>query len=581
MRFIVISALFLVCLITPLVSYADVTTLLHKADKIRSADFNAFEILMTELEKSEDTFSEQQTHFYHLLKGYQLTFNGKVDEAIELYQNIESSNASETLKLRALSSLVNNYAVKRDFYLGAKAINRLFDQREKVQDEEALNTSFGVVAIFYNQAQQYELGLQVANQLLKRNITNRTHCFARQIKVESEFELAKSLSDYQYAQQSIDFCRENNEILVANIIVMTMAESLTNESRLNESIALLQSAEQQTVDSKYPPLIGIFYSLLANNYLLLDQPDLAIKYGLKAYNSIQNFGLTKALVKSLEVLYKATEAQGDYQQTVDYLKRYNQAEKAYIDDTKARGLAFQQAKYEKLEQDNKIVILDKQNALLRTQAALAAEQSSNNKLALSLSVLLLILLFVGLYRSRKIQLKLRKMAETDELTGISNRHFFNDRAKNIIENAENQQLPISFVLFDLDHFKKVNDSYGHQTGDWALREAVKAAKQVCRSIDLIGRMGGEEFGLVLPGCSVDEACKVAEICRGAIEKIDTRATEHQFKITASFGVSDAKTCGYSLEKLFAGADTALYDSKENGRNRVYLYKTAPHQAQAI
>ncbi|MEP4889173.1 MAG: GGDEF domain-containing protein, partial [Aliiglaciecola sp.] len=563
----------LLCLLTPLSSQADVTTLLHKADKIRSSDFNTFEALMTELEENKGSFSEQQKQFYKLLKGYQLTFNGKVDEAIALYRNIESSNASETLKLRALSSLVNNYAVKRDFYLGAKAINRLFDQREKVQDEEALNSSFGVVAIFYNQAHQFELALQVANQLLKRTTTNRTQCFARQIKVEAEFELAKTLTDYQYAQQSIDFCKSHNEFLVANIIIMTVAESLTKESRISESLKLLQDAEKQTLASKYPPLIGVFFSLLANNYLLLDQPDLAKNYGLKAYDSIQNFGLTKALVRSLEVLYKAAEAQGDYPQTIDYLKRYNQAEKAYLDDTIARGLAFQQAKYEKLEQDNTIVILDKQNALLRTQAALAAEQSRNNKLALTLAVSLLILLFVVLYRNRKVQLKLRKMAETDELTGISNRHYFNHRAKSIIENAENQQQPVSFVLFDLDHFKKVNDTYGHQTGDWALRESVKQAKRVCRSIDLIGRMGGEEFGIVLPGCNIDEASKVAEICRAAIENIDTQETEHQFKITASFGVADALRCGYGLEKLFAGADTALYESKENGRNRVYQFNS--------
>ncbi|MDO6710412.1 GGDEF domain-containing protein [Aliiglaciecola sp. 2_MG-2023] len=571
MRFVVISVVFLLSLSIPLTSLADVTTLLHKADKIRSSDFNAFEALMAELEETDEPFETQQKHFYHLLKGYQLTFNGKVDEAIELYKNIESSNASETLKLRALSSLVNNYAVKRDFYFGAKAINRLFDQREKVQDEEALNSSFGIVAIFYNQAQQYELGLKVANQLLARNTTNRTQCFARQIKVESEFELAKVLTDYQYAQESIDFCKSNNEFLVANIIIMTVAESLTNESRIKESLKLLQDAEKQTVESKYPPLIGVFYSLMANNYLLLDQPDLAKTYGLKAYDSIQNFGLTKGLVRSLGVLYKAAEAQGDYQQTVEYLKRFNEAEKAYIDDTKARGLAFQQAKYEKLEQDNTIVILDKQNALLRTQAELAAEQSRNNRLALTLAVSLLILLFVWLYRSRKIQIKLRKLAETDELTGISNRHHFNHRAKRIIDDAENQKQPVSFVLFDLDHFKKVNDTYGHQTGDWALKKSVKEAKLVCRSIDLIGRMGGEEFGIVLPGCNVDEACKVAEICRAAIASIDTHETDHQFKITASFGVADASTCGYSLEKLFAGADTALYESKENGRNRVYQF----------
>ncbi|GAC14914.1 GGDEF domain-containing protein [Aliiglaciecola lipolytica] len=574
MRFAAVVVGFVASILLTFPSLADVSSLLDRADKIRSSDFSGFEALITEIEQSDETLTPQQMHLYNLLKGYQLTFTGKVDEAIALYQSIENSNASDTFKLRALSSLVNNYAVKRDFYLGAKAINRLFDLREKVQDETALESSYLVVAIFYNQAQQFSLGLNVAKQLLERDVSNRTQCFARHVKVEAEFELVKILSDYQYAKQSIEFCKKHNEVLVASIIIATMAESLTNEGRITESLNLLQDAEKDTLASQYPPIIGVFYALIGKNYLLLDQPDLAKSYGLKAYNTIQNFGMSIALVKSLEVLYKATEAQGDYPQTISYLKLYNEAEKAYLDDKKTRSLSFQQAKYEKIEKDNTIVILDKQNALLRTQAELADEQSRNNRLALTLAITLLILLFLWLYRSRKIQTKLRKLAETDELTGISNRHYFNDRAQRIIEQAQQQKQPVSFVLFDLDHFKKVNDTYGHQTGDWALRKSVLEAKTVCRSIDLIGRMGGEEFGIILPGCSVDEAVKVAEICRVAIERIDTGETEHKFKITASFGVSDASLCGYSLERLFAGADTALYDSKENGRNRVYRYNTS-------
>lgn len=555
---------------------SDPVSLLSEADIIRTSDFEAFENLMEQIEtldaeNNRFALSQQQKFFFQFLRGYQNTFNGNVDEAIRIYQSIEDSTANDALKLRALSSLVNNYAIKRDFLAGAKAINRLFEYREKVADDDTVNGSFIVAGIFYNQAQQFELGLSVANQLLLRNLERRHACFARQLKIEAELGLTELLSDYQYAFDSIEFCEDANEQLVANIIRTFVAESMTTENRLEESLALLKRAEKTTFEVRYQPLIGIHYSLLAKNYLLLQQYQLAEQAGENALQAIDKFGNTKALVKALEILYRSAEQQQQYEKALNYLERFSQAEKAYLDDVKARGLAVQQAKYEVLEQENRIALLDQQNALLKTETELASKQTQNERLALALATSLLVILFVWLYRSRKIQRKLRKLAETDELTGISNRHFFNSRARHQIKQARMQNQPISFVLFDLDHFKKVNDSFGHLTGDWALKKSVLEAKLVCRNIDLIGRMGGEEFAILLPGCGIEEALKIAEICRIAIENIDTSESDHKFRITASFGVTDAQISGYSLEKLFAGADAALYYSKENGRNQVYQY----------
>ena len=164
------------------------------------------------------------------------------------------------------------------------------------------------------------------------------------------------------------------------------------------------------------------------------------------------------------------------------------------------------------------------------------------------------------------------MAETDALTGINNRNHFTTSAEQQLRYTKNRKTPISFILFDLDLFKKINDTYGHQTGDWALKSAVKAASTVCRSNDIIGRMGGEEFALLLPNCSADKAVKIAEMCRKAIENIDTKETGFDFSITASFGVSDSNICQHDFDKLYGCADAALYQSKSHGRNQVYQFE---------
>ena len=129
------------------------------------------------------------------------------------------------------------------------------------------------------------------------------------------------------------------------------------------------------------------------------------------------------------------------------------------------------------------------------------------------------------------------------------------------------------VIFDLDYFKKINDAHGHLIGDEALKMAVNAAKSACRKNDTVGRLGGEEFGILLPGCGNHLAAHIAEKCRSAIEKVDSLSSGHQFTLTASFGVSDSSVCGYEFTKLFAGADRALYQAKDLGRNKVFNYQS--------
>ena len=127
-------------------------------------------------------------------------------------------------------------------------------------------------------------------------------------------------------------------------------------------------------------------------------------------------------------------------------------------------------------------------------------------------------------------------------------------------------------MFDLDHFKKINDSFGHGCGDWALKETIKVCKSIGRQNDIFARLGGEEFCLVLPSCNIDAAMLRAEDCRAAIEAIITEESTHDFTITASFGVTDVKRSGFNLDKLLADADMAAYESKNAGRNRVTVHQ---------
>jgi diguanylate cyclase (GGDEF)-like protein len=173
---------------------------------------------------------------------------------------------------------------------------------------------------------------------------------------------------------------------------------------------------------------------------------------------------------------------------------------------------------------------------------------------------------------------LRLQSITDSLTGLYNRRHFNKLAEDEIGRVFRYSRPLSVIMFDIDFFKRINDSYGHITGDKVLKMVAVVTKEQIRATDVLARYGGEEFIVLLPETSVEGAAVVAERMRRKIERTAIRIEERPISITASFGVSDylAKTGEKPrelvLSEFIASADRALYASKNTGRNRVTVFK---------
>lgn len=167
----------------------------------------------------------------------------------------------------------------------------------------------------------------------------------------------------------------------------------------------------------------------------------------------------------------------------------------------------------------------------------------------------------------------RHMATTDGLTGLFNRRHFYSLAENEVERAKRHHKELSIIMLDIDHFKDINDKYGHDAGDKALQEVARHAKEEMRNIDVVARYGGEEFLILLPETSIDDAWHVAERLRLRFSSHAFKYEKETYGITASFGVNSIKNhIGKNnknlLELMIKGADEALYQSKREGRNRI-------------
>lgn len=164
--------------------------------------------------------------------------------------------------------------------------------------------------------------------------------------------------------------------------------------------------------------------------------------------------------------------------------------------------------------------------------------------------------------------ELRRAATTDALTGLANRGYFFERAREELERVARYRNEAAIIVLDVDHFKQINDTWGHAAGDQVLRSLAGSLCATLRSIDLAGRIGGEEFAVLLPGTSLDAACITAERLRRAFESVAHEFEDGQTRhCSASFGVT-ALRAGESPEETLARADGALYEAKEAGRNQV-------------
>lgn len=164
--------------------------------------------------------------------------------------------------------------------------------------------------------------------------------------------------------------------------------------------------------------------------------------------------------------------------------------------------------------------------------------------------------------------QLEEEAHRDYLTGLANRRYFIEQAELELARARRYNNPFSVAMLDLDHFKTVNDSHGHEAGDQLLRVMAEKCLEVLRDSDLIGRYGGEEFAILFPHLSAHEALEAAERLREEISHIDICTPDGQrIQITASLGVAELSPCDRNIDALLRRADQALYEAKNAGRNQ--------------
>ncbi|CAI3790658.1 GGDEF domain-containing protein [Rheinheimera sp. MM224] len=562
--------IFLCTLIFPVYLQASVEQLTY-LDKIKSSKFDEFSKGVDVLANTNTKLSPFETDYLQLLKAYKLSYLGDIDKALLILQPL-TSNPDMAISFRAKALSINSLIIVRRYLDAFLYFETLINQLPQVNQPIAREQGLRVIAMMYTMIERYDLSVSYLDQLIAENPSENSVCAAYQLRLEAWFSSNQIELFKRDVDSGVQYCEEHNEPLWRQLIIVTKAKLLFEEGFYEQSKLLLLKEYTRAADTKYLRLITEFNYVLAENLLMLGDLDEAKRYANMVVAEAESFKNYFPIVHSFKVLYRAAKQEKNYQQALDYHEQYMAAFTAYMDDKSAQQMAYHTAHSEILAQNQKIALLDKDNQLLQYEQTSLKHQAAFNKLLIIALAVLVFGLAVMAYRSFVARQRFKALAEYDDLTAISNRYHFSTSAKGALALCEKGQLPAALIVFDLDHFKQINDQYGHAAGDWALRQTVDTCRNFMRNNDVFGRIGGEEFAILLPGCQSDKAHLLADICRDAISNIDTAASGYEFKLSASFGVTSAEISGYHLTKLIEDADTAMYQAKQLGRNKVHFFQ---------
>jgi len=546
------------------------------ADQIKTSDFASFQQHIKEFELGKKEMSQFELSYLQLLQAYQSVYSGEIQQSIVLLSDLMAPGVDETISFRAKALLINSLLLVRRYLDAFNYVEQLIAQLPDIKQPLAREQGISVIAMMYTYVDLYENVIQYTALLESEATRPAAICGAKYLKLNALLRIKKYDEFKSVYGEGLKACEISSDKLWANFIRLYKAQLLLIENQPANAVVLLQDYYAEVESTKYSGLIAEFNSELAQAYFMLGNLTEALKYASFAASQQDFSPSSSARLKSLQLLSSIAKTAKNYQQALDYHEQYTAAFTAYMDDKSAQQMAYHTAHSEIISQNQKIALLDKDNQLLQYEQTVLKHQAAFNKLLITALVISTLVLAYLAYRSFMARRRFKALAEYDDLTSISNRYHFSTAAKAALALCERSQLPAALIVFDLDYFKQINDQFGHAAGDWALRQTVNTCRNFMRNNDVFGRIGGEEFAILLPGCQSDKAHLLADICRDAIFAIETADSGYQFQLSASFGVTSAEVSGYHLTKMIEDADTAMYQAKQQGRNKVQFFQVYSH-----
>ena len=545
--------------------------LIDEATSLRTSDPKRVDALLDRMSGMLAGATTIQRDQVRILRAHRMMTSGQSARAIEELTDLLSSTTDPVARFETASMLANVYAVQRRFEDSLRMLETMLPIAEQVGDAQLRHRGLMVAAIVYNQVGEFRLARQYAERVLRDDPAGRNACAAGGVILEAMNGIGQHFTD-GFGQESLARCESQGEPIFSGFVRLHIARQWETQNRQAEALPMLGGGLADVERTGYPFLIAQTRATLAALAQHAGRRTAARMHAEAALANSHDANATEARVTAHRVQYELAMADHDPVAALAAYRLYTDAERAHFNDIKSREMAYQVVRHQSLQQAQQIELLHQKNQLLVLQQNVTEQRAR--------SWLLLALVLVGLvasvgywaYKTKRMQLRLKRMTETDALTGIFNRQHFAERAIAALSQCERDGVPATLVMFDLDHFKLVNDRHGHAAGDWALRQVTEVVQPLCRDMDAFGRLGGEEFAMLLPGLDASAAVRLAGDAQARLAAIDAGVAGYGFRLAASFGVAETGQGGYVLASLLSHADQAMYAAKRGGRRQVRVYE---------
>lgn len=527
--------------------------------------------LLHRLGQIADQLTPEQRQHLRYLQAWQAAFGGDYQKSNALIDGIIDESRDVNLRLKASIFRVDSLSEQSRFEEAFRQLSQLVVslQHGAGISPRVREHGFVVASSLYAEAGQYELASYYAEQIFNQALASDGYtCVDDHARIAALYGSGQWQDIEPLIAQGIEVCIKERNSLYANGIRYFAAKLDVSRGYPERAIALLRKNYPAVERDGYAPQLAQFNALLATAYSETRQPQSARESALAAVTHGTHNHYAEAISTAYRILYLGAKQQGDIASALAYHEKYMVADKGYLDELSAKSLAFQTVQQQVMAKKLQIDTLNKQNKILQLQQSLDKSASETNRLYLVLLLMVLGFIAFWTYRIKRSQLRFMKLARRDGLTGIFNRQHFISVAEQRLQHCRKSTREACLVLIDLDHFKVVNDTHGHAMGDRVLKRAVETCQTHLRATDIFGRLGGEEFGIVLPECSLEQVLVRAHRIRLAIAAMTSGDDTPDMAVSASFGVTSTVRSGYELRQLLIHADDALYQAKRGGRNRV-------------
>lgn len=541
---------------------------LDGTENLRTKDHPQFVQRLSQIRAEANSLDTADQWHFRYLDAWETMFEGGYAKSEAQLKEIIAHSGDSLLEAKASALLLSNLSFNRRYEEAFTLANRLATKLPSVTDPLARSMLLANLSQMMNFAGQTDLAVKYADMAETAIPPGETACPPAWMKAAALYSGKRLTSSSPELKRAVDVCVAARDKVYANSALLLTGSVLLEENQPLKVTALLDRIGPSIRLNQYFPSEELAQLQWAEAYLKLGKDEEAKKAALAVIAMNSPDAISEWLMEAYDILYRIEKRRGNTAAALAHYEQFVAQDKGRLNDLGVRSLAYEVSQQHQMVQTLATEGLSRQNRILRLQQALDASTVATSRLYITLLLVILASIGLLLFRVKRSQLRFKRMSSMDGLTGILNHQHFMSEAERLLHIQEKKLGSACLIFIDLDHFKQVNDNHGHAMGDIVLQHTVAVLQEHLRPSDVFGRLGGEEFGILLAGCSTTQAVVTAQQLRSAIESSPVEDDGRTVTLSVSVGVASSDRCGFALSRLCREADKALYRAKRAGRNRV-------------